>query len=307
MRRTEWQYREKALAHFNKAVVRGNECPMLLSEHLRMMTPWFTNSLERLKPLVDKIIALDPSNYEAEGSLAWSQMVANANTGQFLPLITKAIERHADNPHAMARYGYMLGKDLNTQKSWGLIPEETAYTEGPQADLFIYCTQRAIDGGVQVDNWMAGHLRHAYSQRGEHEKAQRLIDGGKHASLTYQSAKKAMVESDWQRCLDLSRRALKNAQPTDLRHWLSYQVVKSLWKLGRHEESMEESVIAMGEFPHRPTFHYMFAVVALEKGIRLEEAYHHAKIAVPMDPSNEGARQTYERLAEKLGKPVEKL
>ncbi len=56
-------------------------------------------------------------------------------------------------------------------------------------------------------------------------------------------------------------------------------------------------------FPDKATFHYMFAVVALEANTRLKEAYEHAVVAVPKDRNNTGLRETLQKLGKKLGRP----
>ena len=85
---------------------------------------------------------------------------------------------------------------------------------------------------------------------------------------------------------------------------MRYIMVRSMWKLGRHREAMNEAEMAAIEMPDRYTFHYMFAVVALEKGERLEEAYERVRIAAELDPKNEGVKATFAKLSARLGKPA---
>ena len=77
---------------------------------------------------------------------------------------------------------------------------------------------------------------------------------------------------------------------------------RQLEELGRLRHALYEAERGIRMFPKKHTFHYMFAVVALDLEDRLEEAYERAKLAAELDPKNQGCKDTVEKIGRLIGK-----
>ena len=117
----------------------------------------------------------------------------------------------------------------------------------------------------------------------------------------WKGANAALKEGNWEECLKHAYR-VRWLMSGDEMERVMYCVVKSQWKLGRLRRALSEAEIGISWFPNKHTFHYLFAVVALELNDRLEEAYERAKLAVELDPTNQGCKDTAEKIAKLLGK-----
>jgi tetratricopeptide (TPR) repeat protein len=171
----------------------------------------------------------------------------------------------------------------------------------PETELFIEAAEAAIKGDRRVFPGVIDMLWHANRAQGHPDRSQPLVNA--YVARNYKLANDAINAGKW-------AESYKWAEVTaDLkRGWerlrMGYCIVKSLWKMKRYRESLSQCERFISEFPNAPQFHFLFALIALETNERLEEAYEHAKIAVPLDPKNKGYKEALEKLGRKLGKPT---
>lgn len=256
------------------------------------------------RTVIKAIHAVDPTNVDAEMYAAFSHSIGWGNHDDFWSFIQDALKNHPNDAKAMSRIAGTIGTELTRQLGWkAMTPEEVYKTPNKMSDQFIACAEFAMNNGVQVEKWVAGMLREMYRQRHGEQKVNELVESGKHWALTAGAADEAQKKGDWERSLRLSRLSMPINPNRDSRERTQYNIVKSLWKLKRYDEALTEARIGMVEFPEKQTFHYMFAVVANEKGDPLEEAYKAAYTAVDITTTNTGANETFEKLRTKLNKP----
>lgn len=255
------------------------------------------------KAMLEELARLDPSDVEGAVAAAESHGIWGTSDGGFIELLEEAAARHRSRPKALARIAHVIGTELSDRMREGMMTPEAVYRDRNRlSDLYVDCTERALDGGVQVEKWMAGMLREIYRKRHGEGRVNELVESGKHWALTGGGAKAAHDGQDYERCLRLALLSLPKAPTPDAREQMRYYVVKSLWKLNRLDEALKEARAGISEFPERQTFHYMFARVALDRGGPLEEAYERAKRAVDISTTNTGANAVYESLRRRLGR-----
>jgi tetratricopeptide (TPR) repeat protein len=117
----------------------------------------------------------------------------------------------------------------------------------------------------------------------------------------WKGANAALSAGNWPECLKHAKRVVFQMDG-DEGERMRYCIVKSLWKMGQLREALDEAELGIRGYPEKHTFHYMFAVVALELGDRLEEALERAKLATELDPANQGIKDTIKKLEDLLAK-----
>jgi hypothetical protein len=262
------------------------------------------SSVDYLNRMISRVHQIDPSNVEAELTAAGANTTGYGDSEAYWEFIQIALKNHQGDAHAMSRIAYSLGSELSTRLSWHHMTPEQVYKESnPLSDQFVKCTEYAMDHGQQVENWMAGMLREMYRQRYGEARANELMESGKQWALTSNAAAAAQKTGDWEKSLKLARLSQENTTIRNAREKNQYYIVKSLWKLKNYDEALIEARHGIAEFPERQTFHYLFAIIADEKGDPLEEAYREAYTAVDIYTTNTGCNETFERLRAKLHKP----
>lgn len=280
------------------------ECPRL---QMRVLSAHFTDGhtdLDWQKSIIDRVHAADPSNTAAEITMAYSHSVGWSGDQMYLPLIELAAKRHWGDTRALARICESIAQDMHRMNSFGRASwQKMCAPDGEEANLLVKCSDAASAGGQEMSSDVENALRFIYTIRGQTDKLNAQLSTGKAWWANHQEANRAMAKGDWARMYEQGKLALEHS-PAGNRHRepQHYFVIKSLWKLQRHEESLKAAEAAILEFPHAQMGHYMFAVVALDKNTRLEEAYKHAKIAVGISKDNEGCNETYEKLRALLKK-----
>ena len=147
-----------------------------------------------------------------------------------------------------------------------------------------------MNNGVQTEKWVAGMLREMYRQRYGDAKVQELYNSGKHWALTTGEAIACYKRNEFERCLKLARLVLPKCVDRDGRETCQAYIVRALWKLKQYDEAKKEAQDGQWRFPEKPTFHYLYAVVANEAG-DVEAAFKSAHRAVEINPGGTG----YER------------
>jgi tetratricopeptide (TPR) repeat protein len=279
------------------------DCPSLLRALLQLQFSSEDYNIDKQRTILEQIHKIDPSNVEAEMIVAFSHSVGWTSDRLYLPIVQEAAKRHAGDGRAMRRIARSLVEDIRRSVSFRVGTWEGLLGPNPESDLFIQCAEAAIKSGYNPGDVVEHRLYDAYLLRGETAKGNEIVESGRYWFLPYDVARRALEEKkDYEKALKMARLALKAAVDPKDRESVRYIIVKSLWKLKRYDESLEQAGEGFAELPNRATFHYLFAVVALEKGDRLEEALTHAQMAADMDPANAGIKDTVEKLKAKLGK-----
>lgn len=293
-----------ATREIDAAVALRPDCPNMLQASIYMHFRSGDYTIQWQRKTIEQIHAVDPSNVAAECQTAYSHSIGWSGDHLFLPIMQEAAKYHANDPRALLRISDEISTDFGRRANFGAGTWDDVYKKAdPEVDLFITCVEAAMNAGIQVPNSTAGILRAIYNGRYGPQKAEELMESGKHWALTATAAEDALKAGDYSKCLELARKALPITTHPDGRTLLRYDIVKSLWKLKRYDESLSESNDGIIEFPESQVFHYMSAIVGLEKGDNLEEAYQHAYRAVDICTTNTGCNETFEKLRAKLNKP----
>lgn len=304
-----WRYRDELNREATESIQKAVELQPNSSSLMRAMlyifkTAGYTDP-DWQKGIIERIHAVDPSNTHAEMYAANSHSIGWGDPEVFLEFVDTAIKNHQGDARSMNIIGYTIGTELTRLLNWKAMTPEQVYKEpNPLSDRYLQCVEFAMNNDVQVDKWMAGMFREMYRQRYGDQKVTELLESGKHWALTAGAAQDAHDKGDWEKSLKLARLAEEKSRPYLKDGMVQYYVVKSLWKLGRHDEALSEARNGIARYPDQQTFYYMFAVVANEKGSPMEEAYERAYRAVDLSTTNTSANSTFEAIRKKLNKPA---
>jgi tetratricopeptide (TPR) repeat protein len=300
---------QQALDDFNAAIAIRPDCPQLMLS-LLYWHPHLTDgqgdddpdkTIQWQMPLLARIEILDPENVDGDLYVAEAQ---SANTERMLKILKGAADRSHHDPKVMMRIARTLVDPLRKRMDWDYDLDKRERNKhllvgAPEVPMFV----DAIKTGLASDEWMYPAQENlawlitaadpnygdfwptVYNYNNRHWKAARDEQNAGHYEASIEHARRVME-------------VLSTGEAEILR----YYIVRGLWKLKRYREAIYEAELGAYYFPDKPTFHYMFALVAWDMNERLEEAYERAKIAVELQPSNEGAQQIYKKLAKRLGK-----
>jgi tetratricopeptide (TPR) repeat protein len=296
---------DESVQYIDKAVELRPDCSDLLRADLYMNYTAGNVDVDWQTKMIERIHAIDPSNYKAEMLAAFSHSIGWGVEEDFWQFINMALKNHPNDPQAMYAIGHELGTELSRRMvNFKVWTGDQVYKESnPLTDKYIECTEFALDHGVQIDKWMAGMLREMYRNRYGEAKVQEIYESGKHWGLTGEAASHAYKAGDYERSLRLARMALAKAPSRDERAVQQQQIIRSLWKLKRYDESMSEAQQGISEFPEKSQFHYLYAVAASEKGGMDEEAFREVSRAIDYDQQVDAYNSLFERLRAKLNKP----
>lgn len=297
---------ERAVAEINAAAQRRPDCTRLWVEVIRTRLNLAHDGVDALLPIVATIGAVDPNNVEGDVLLARSLGTTTETRYARARIYSDAMKRTNMDP------------DVCLRCAWALIPpieavlyvrdpydadsyDYPALLNNPEADVFCETVESALAKGQYLEKGLIHVLFFNYHAQNRLDKKKAVWDS--YVKPSFSRAMAALNKGDWAEANKWARAVYSLQEDPAARETMFYCMVKSLWKLNRHRESLEFAESGIQEFPNRPTFHYMFAVVALDLGDRLEEAYEHARIAVPLDPANQGIKDTLKKLGQKLGKP----
>ncbi len=309
---------ETALADLREALKQRPDIPQLIVDLIschRDLTDGQgddapENAIKWQYPLLAQINLLDPRNVEADMMVADQQ--AYSKESQQVRILRECAERNGRDPKVMLRVAKSLNlalyhkrnpenRDLSGETDQQQAERSKAMLGTPEAQLFAEALKPALEADLFIPpQLMTTAWDLAIADSGTYgwlwEMAYKYKNGH------WKAAQETNRAGKWAESLDHARRVVHTMGDKEY-ETMQYCVVKALWKLKRLNESMWESQDGFARLPNRHTFHYLFAVVALELGDRLEEAYEHAKIAAKLDPKNTGIHETIAKLEDKLGKP----
>jgi tetratricopeptide (TPR) repeat protein len=299
-----------SLARAEAAVQRRPDCPNLLAFYLDAAFHSGQTDPEFQRGLIARIATLDPDNVKPWVTAAYSHSVGWDSEPKYAQLIEAAVGQFRGKPKALARIADSLAQDFRRRLAFGLQTTATIYSSGKEPGLLTYCVEEAMAAKEPMNSMAYGTAMAIYRERGEQDRAAAVENAFKLAyhsgPTTHEKLLEPCKRGDYEPCLkNMSYYVLRGGDAkmsAEWRHLSRYWFVKSLWKLGKLDESMDYSEKFIAEFPDKHTFYYLFAIVALERNDRLEKAYEYAKRGVELVKDNEGLNKTHEKLKAKLGK-----
>lgn len=288
----------------DEAAAQRPDCPELLRAQLAHHFDNQDSNYQWQIAQIEKIHKIDPSNVQAELTTAYSHSVGWDDPKNYLPIIEMAMNNHRNDARAMGLIAQSIVQDISRMVAFHAVADYDELINGPEGELLDKCVTEARAGGITFGLGIEKLLQRRYELRGEtHKIATQETQMAGNWQQYHQIASDAYDRSDWPVTLQYAKAALEHSAGDDERENEYYWVVKSLWRMKRYDESLEMAEKQIAEFPNKQAGHYMFAIIALEKNDRLEEAYQHAKRAVEISSTNDGANKTYETLKQKLHKP----
>lgn len=256
-------------------------------------------AIEWQYPLLTRIHLLDPQRYRPDLIVAAQQAGTTGPT--HMKILTDLVERTNWNPEAMEWVSSHLVQVIHLRMEWDYETDHRAevgrLNRMPEAKLFAETFERALANDEPVDSSQENMALLVAMGYPEYNPLWNKMYAYKNGH--YKAAFVAMKEENWKEALKHAERVrgLVGEKEYEL---MSYDIIKSLWKLGRKREALYEAEVATANMPNSSKLHYMFAVVACELNDRLEEALVRARIAEKMDPKNTGIREVIGKLEAKL-------
>lgn len=303
-----WSFYRRLMAmavhEIDLAAARRPDCPNLLTLMLGIHFLAGDHDLVSQREVLERIHQLDPSNVEAEITVAYSHSVGWSQDAMYLPIIKGAYQRHQDSPRALAKIAQSLAENVGRTVGFGQSREEVFAKENPSTNLFIECMERSLASGNECENWVAEILMDVYQARAEKQKIRQLAaQDGRRSRVIVQAAELFQQNDDCTQCLELAREAMATAQVPEIREQLQYHIVKSLWKLARIDEGLAEAKKGIAQYPDKQTFYYLFALIALPKPAAYEEAFAQTTRAIDICSTNPAVNKVHEMLRVKLNRP----
>ncbi|MBX7246030.1 MAG: hypothetical protein K1X53_11075 [Candidatus Sumerlaeaceae bacterium] len=295
------EYLAKAIAQFKMAVAGRPDCARLLAELVRLQIRAGENDFTVQSPLLARIGLLDPKNVDADFAVAEAQF--ETNPAAALSVLRDVAKRTNNDPQVMYQVATTMIEPLRARMNWYNRGNQNpgALTGLPEADFYYEAMTTALKADLVIYPAQIDMLSKVLQSRGEAKRWKEIFEP--YLKRSFKRASEAQTKGRWAESLKWAD-AVHDLFGGQDRERMGYCIVKSMWKLKRHREALERCEYEIMLAPDRHTFHYMFAVIALDLGDNLEEAYEHAKIAIPLDPTNQGIKETLKKLGEKLGKPT---
>lgn len=293
-------YAATAMQEMEVAAALRPDCSRLQLDLLRFRVGKGDVPHDQLLALARSIARLDPRSVEAE-YVVMEHLADEPRLQTFIAEEAIARAKKENDAVAMTRVMSPLIGNMREAIGWMRKDENlAALKEHPAVPVFVDAAEHIMNQGKKpLYSGQVDLLVRIYRARGEEAKVQRVST---YMQEVWTKTQKAHDAGEWQTCYDYASATWEASSGNRERQL--YYVVKSLWKLKRYREALRRAEEGIQMLPKRPTFHYMFAVVALEANVRLEEAYAHIALAAPMDGSNTGMQETLAKLGKKLGKPT---
>lgn len=309
---TRYNLADTAMADLRAASDSRPDCPgilidltywhRILGEELGTLDP--AKDLQWQSPLLARVNLLDSQNVEADLNVAWS--LAGVDKARQMQILGDMIKRTKRDPAVMKRVADNILETLRIEcdlyKSADENQQQAAvskFAQSPEAAMFSDALLTALDNdvpgiwqGLQHMAWLLGHANppvpdvwtRFYAWKNGH----------------YRQAQDSNADEKWEEALKHAQRCVGLMPDGDDVHRMRYIIVRSLWKLGRLREALYQAELGIYENPRRHTFHYMFAVIAVDLNDRFEEAYERAVIASELDPKNEAVKALVKKLKAKI-------
>ncbi len=304
---------ERTLADLRQALERRPDCPQLIVSLLY----WHgqltdgkgedapDKALQWQYPLLARLNLLDPANIDGDLAVADAQIGAPESVQ--LKILRDLAKRRNNEPQVMGRIASNLVRSMRKRMNWDMYSDKQSenakrLADAPEAEFFVEAIRAAVNADLYIYPGQTDILYHLAKANPAYADLHGTLIYP-YMNRHYKAANEAQKKGDFQTCYDHASRVVDLQSGADMEPML-YCVVKSLWKLDRLDEAMAQAERGIRVLPKKHTFHYLFAVIALQQNKRLEEALEHAKIAAQLDPKNAGIHETVEKLAKKLGKPT---
>ena len=236
-------------------------------------------------PLLARVNILDPPKVGPDLIVAEQQSFTDAK--RQLKILRDAVQRTNGNPEVRKQVAWNLVPALRRAMDWDFKNVENQRKNAhlaaaaPQADFFVECIKPVVSADLPIDNSL---MDIAYwLKEGGHSGGTEL-DGMIKAFLNLHF-KAAQVREPQAPLEDRTGSCNEGLGPSARPDWgnMQFIIARAHLSLNHNSQAMDEAEMGATELPDAYLFHYIFALAALEKGERLEEAYERAKIG-PSSP-----------------------
>lgn len=292
---------ELALDQLTQAAT-GHMAPLALLEDILRVKVGKGDPPESLMPILARMQLIDPKNIEGDLIVAaYVGTRAPAGDMAYLDIIKKAVERVGTSPQVMHEVTYAMAGPLSMTVRPYNSENYLRLKERPDALYYGEAMEVALsDGRLVAQEQMRNFFYVIKANKGWVPKWKIYRQ---YLDRNLKQLKEAMDAGRWREGLKIST-AIGHLGGDNSGMFVDYARVKCLWKLKRYRDALYYCEQFQNNYPDKLTFYYMFAVIAEDAGVRLEEAYEKAKIAVPLDPTNQGIKDVLARLGQRLGKPT---
>ena len=280
----------------------GREPPVLILLDMLRLKRTMGEPPESLMPILARIQLIDPKNIKGDLLVAtYKARKSPVGDMAYFDLIKKAVDRAGNTPDVMDAVTQAMAEPLGVIIGRAESDDYERLKDRPDALFYGEAMETALSDGRLVSIEQLSTFFYVIKANNGWVPKWKIYVA--YLERNHAAMEKALREGNWEEALRLGG-ALAYFADENGQHKAQYAVVKSLWKLRRYAEALKWCEIYQKNFPERHTFYYMFAVVAEEAGVRLEEAYEKAKIATRLDPTNQGIKDLLARLGKRLGKPT---
>ena len=292
---------ETAVEQIQRAAEIRPDCPQLLSDAVNLMFAFEHNELDQQERLLEQIVRIDPSNTEAESTIAYSHSAGWDDPRVGLMFIEKRLRARANNPDAYAALYHefsnsierIFGFNYSTRKKF-LVKENPIVTK------FIETGEKVIASGRPSSFKAHALLLESYVAIGEEKRATELAAEGKSAAFTYTYAKYLMDQKKYDEALKFS----EAVQPRLATSWsqVTNQVLtfECLLGLKRNEDALIFAKNALQAQGDAAQCYHMVARALEELNRDLPSAVSYAEKAVQRSPEEDEYVNTLRRLQKKV-------
>jgi tetratricopeptide (TPR) repeat protein len=280
----------------------GHTAPLVLLKDIMRLKIDMGAPPESLMPILARMQLLHPDNIDGDLMVA-AHMGKRAPAGDmaYLDIIKKAVERVGTSPQVMDKVTYAMAGPLSMTIQPHNSDNYMRLKDRPDALYYGEAMEVALSDGRLVDPIQMKNFFYVIKANNGWVPKWKIYN--EYLDRNLKKLKEALDAGRWQEGLKISA-AIGHLGGDNSKMFVDYARVKCLWKLKRYREALYYCEEFQNYHPDKHTFYYMFAVVAEEAGVRLEEAYEKAKIAIPLDPTNQGIKDVLARLGQRLGKPT---